>query len=440
MNTLREAVTDYLATRRALGFKLRAAGYALLRFVAFMEQRDCCNITTALTVEWAKQASCAKFQERAWAQYMGFVREFAKYRVAEDPRTEIPPYGLLPHPPKQALTRMVTEKQIQQGPNLPEPELPRVHTLRSAITDYLAMRRALGFKLRLAGAGLLDFALFMEQRGAEYITVSVALEWAQKPVSAQPATWGERLGFVREFAQHRIATDPRTEIPPWGLLPHSKRRAQPYLYTDDEIRRLLTAALNLPIFSHQGILKRQTYYCLFGLLAVTGMRIGEAVRLKLKDVDLDTGLLTIHGSKFGQSRLVPVHPSTQAALSAYRKFRDNYLNEHECNSEYFFTTYGGGPVDSADARRTFYTLSQMIGLREKRSRKGPRIHDLRHRFAVTTLLQWYRNDEDVERKLPLLSTYLGHVKVKDTYWYLTASPELMGAAVKLVEQRWEENL
>jgi len=201
---------------------------------------------------------------------------------------------------------------------------------------------------------------------------------------------------------------------------------------------LLGAALNLPVYCHQGVLRRQTFYCLFGLLAVSGMRIGEAVALKLQDVDLDAGILSIRGSKFGQSRLVPVHPSTQEALLDYRQFRDNYLNEHAFASEYFFTTYGGGHLDTADVRVKFYMMSRMVGLRAKGSSKGPRIHDLRHRYAVETLLRWYRNGEDVEQKLPLLSTYLGHVKVKDTYWYLTACPELMGMAVKLFEQRWEE--
>lgn len=439
MKSLREAVTEYLAMRRALGAPLRWVGYALLRFVSFMEQRDCCYVKTALAVEWAKQDSCGKRQELTSAQRLSFVREFAKYRLAEDPRTEIPPYGLLPYPPRRVPALIVTGNEIQEGSNPPDTDSHRARTLREAITEYLAMRRALGFKLRLAGKGLLHFASFMEQRGAEYITVPLALEWAQKPASANTTSWAKRLGFVRQFAQYRVAADPRSEIPPWNIIPYSIRRARPYLYTDEEIQRLLTAALNLPIYSSPGVLRRQTYYCLIGLLAVSGMRIGEAINLKLKGVDFDSGVLTIEGSKFGQSRLVPVHPSTQAALSDYKLFRDDYLNTRGLASDYFFTTQSGGRLDGGDVRRKFYVLSKMIGLRGNGTNTGPRIHDLRHRFAVETLLRWYRNGEDVEQKLPVLSTYLGHVKVKDTYWYLTACPELMGQALKLVEQRWGES-
>ncbi|CAN5177822.1 tyrosine-type recombinase/integrase [soil metagenome] len=315
-----------------------------------------------------------------------------------------------------------------------------MNTLRRSVKEYIAMRRALGFKLRLAGAALLDFVAFLEQRGSDYVTIRLAVEWAQQPASSQPATWAQRLGFVRGFARHRIAVDPRTEIPLWDYLPHSKTRSNPYLYTDEEIQQLVTAALDLPVHNSPGLLKRQTYHCLFGLLAVTGMRIGEAVRLKSQQVDLDAGILTIEGSKFGQSRLIPVQPSTRIALSDFQSFRDEFLSKLGRSSEYFFSTQTGHQLDTADARRVFYVLSRKIGLRGSKQNQGPRIHDLRHRFAIQTLLRWYHDGEDVERKLPLLSTYLGHVKVKDTYWYLTACPELMGMAVKLLEQRVEENI
>lgn len=439
MNSLKEALNEYLATRRASGIKLRSAEYGLLRFVSFLEENSATYITTALAIEWVQQASCAQSLECARAQYFSDVRGFARYRLETDPRTEIPPYGLLSHPKRRVKSTRKDEPTRSDSSDPESSKSSNSQSLRKAVIEYLSVRRALGYKLKLAGAGLMDFVLFAEKSGADYVTAALALEWAQKPSSAQPATWAERLGFVREFARHQIAADPRTEIPAWDLLPHSAKRAQPYLYSDEEILRLLTAALNLPVSNHQGVLRRQTYYCLFGLLTVSGMRISEAVGLKLQDVDLDTGVLSIHGSKFGQSRLVPVHPSTQKALSDFKKFRDCYLNEHEFDSEYFFTTYGGGCLDTADVRRNFYAMSRMIGLRAKGSSKGPRIHDLRHRYAVETLLRWYRAGEDVERKLPHLSTYLGHVKVKDTYWYLTACPELMGLAVRLVEQRWEEN-
>jgi hypothetical protein len=246
-----------------------------------------------------------------------------------------------------------------------------MNTLREAVESYLAMRRGLGFKLREAGKGLLDFASFLEQRGATYITTSLALEWAQQPSSAQPAHWAQRLSYVRGFARYRSAVDPRTEIPSSGLLPHCPGRARPYLYTDEEINHLL----------------------------------------------------------------VPLHDSTQRVLADYKRRRDDFLAGRP--APYFFISKWGKRLDGAEVRRTFYQLSRQVGLRDPDSSSGPRLHDFRHRFAVETLLRWYRAGEDVERRLPVLSTYLGHVHVSDTYWYLTACPELMGQAVKRLEQRWE---
>lgn len=433
MKSLREALHDYLTQRRDLGFKLRAAGYALLRFVSFMEKRKCSYVTTALAVEWAMRGSRAKRQEVARAQCLGAVREFAKYLSTIDSRTEIPPFGLLPHPTRH------TPPMNRRIKVLSTTDSQSAHGLREAINDYLAMRRALGFKLRLCGNALLDFVSFMEERGSEYVTIKLAMEWAQQRASSKLSTWAKRLGFVRDFAKYRIAEDSRTEIPACDLLPYLSKRTSPYLYSDEEIRALLIATSNLPVNSSAGVLRRQTYYCVIGLLTVSGMRISEVVNLKLSEVDLDNDVLTVTEGKFGKSRLVPVHCSTQKVLSNYRSVRDEYLGSRGFTSEYFFVTHFGGRVDTADVRRKFYAMSQAVGLRSGGPNRGPRIHDLRHRYAVATLLQWYREGEDVARKLPILSTYLGHVKVKDTYWYLTACPELMGQAVKLVEQRWEEN-
>lgn len=433
MKRLRKALQDYLTQRRALGFKLHSAGHALLRFVSFMEKRRCTYITTALAVHWALQGSRAKSQELAQAQCLGFVREFAKYVATIDPRTEIPPYGLLPHPTKH------TQPMKRRTKAISITDSQSAHDLGQAINDYLAMRRALGFKLRLCGNSLLDFASFMQERDAEYVTIKLAMEWAQQRATSKPSTWAQRLGYVRDFAKFRIATDPRTEIPAWDLLPCVSKRSRPYLYSEEEIQALLDATNTLPVNSAAGVLRRQTYYCLIGLLSVSGMRISEVVNLKLPDVDLDTGVLTVTDGKFGKSRLVPVHCSTQKVLSNYKSARDEYLGMRGFSSEYFFVTHFGGRVDTADVRRKFYSMSKSVGLRNEGPNRGPRIHDLRHRYAVTTLLQWYRDGEDVERKLPILSTYLGHVKVKDTYWYLTACPELMGQAVRLLEQQWEKN-
>ncbi len=195
-------------------------------------------------------------------------------------------------------------------------------SLREAIQDYLSLRRSLGFKLHDAGAALAHFASFMEQHGAAHITTQLALAWAQESPSVQPAKWAQRLSYVRGFARHHSAFDAQTEVPPAGLLPFHPARARPYIYSEEEIERLLESALNcLP----DAGLRSWTYYCLFGLLSVAGLRLGEAVRLELADVDLGEGLLTVRGTKFGKSRLVPIHDSTRAALARYRRRRERFL-------------------------------------------------------------------------------------------------------------------
>lgn len=306
--------------------------------------------------------------------------------------------------------------------------------LRESIQDYLALRRSLGFRLRDAGIYLSKFAAFMQARGAVHITTALALEWVQQCPSAQPSTWAQRLSYVRGFARYHAASAPQTEIPPASLLPFRPRRARPYLYSEEEIARLLGCALEL--VPAEG-LRPWTYYCLLGLLSVTGLRIGEAIGLELDDVNLQDRLLTIRGTKFGKSRLVPIHPSTQEVLAQYRARRKRCAAGCSASS-FFFITSRGHRLDSGDVRRTFYRLSRRIGLRAAGASYGPRLHDFRHRFAVQTLLRWYRSGEDVERRLPVLSTYLGHVHVADTYWYLSGCPELMGHAVARLEQRWEQ--
>ena len=303
-------------------------------------------------------------------------------------------------------------------------------TINQSIQNYLALRRNLGFKLRDAGLCLAKFAVFLEARGAAHITVALALEWAQQCPSMQPATCAQRLGYVRGFARYHVASDPQTEIPPAGLLPFRPSRAQPYLYSDENVAGLLQCALELPT---AGGLRPWTYHCLLGLLSVTGLRIGEAIRLKAEDVDLQAGVLTVRGTKFGKSRLVTIHPSTGDVLEQYRARRERFLAGRTALT--FFITSRGNHLDIGDIHRTFYLLSRRLGLRGPTASHGPRLHDFRHRFAVT-LLRWYRSGEDVERRMPILSTYLGHVHVADTYLYLSACPELMGLAVVRLEQRW----
>lgn len=308
--------------------------------------------------------------------------------------------------------------------------------LRRAVRDYVRLRRDLGFKLRDAGRGLLDFVAFMERQRASFITQALALTWAQQPVHAQPAHWAKRLCFVRGFARYRSATDSRTEIPAAGLLPFQPRRARPYLYSKAEIRRLLRAALAMPSRYERGRLRPWVYYALFGLLSVSGLRVSEVQNLEVPDVDLTAGVLTIRGAKFGKTRLVPLHASTCRVLAKYLRRRTRHW-AHRSVSAHLFVSNTGHRLDGADIRRTFYALSRQIGLRGPADRHGPRLHDFRHRFATQTLVRWYRAQQDPERNLPLLSAYLGHVHVADTQWYLSASPALMREAMHRLEHRWE---
>jgi integrase len=312
-----------------------------------------------------------------------------------------------------------------------------MNTLRQAVPEYLSMRRHLGFKLQDAGKGLLDFVTFMEQHHAPYITQVLALAWAQQPTNVQAAHWARRLSFVRGFARYRSASDPRTQIPAPGLLPFQPKRARPYLYSDEEIKSLLRVALDMPHRYASGALLPRAYYCLFGLLSVSGLRLGEARNLELQDVDLEAAVLTVRNAKFGKSRLVPLHASTCKVLADYIARRERHW-EGRTVSSYLFVSSWGNRLDGGQIHRTFYALSRQIGLRGATDSHGPRLHDFRHRFATRTLVNWYRSDQDPERRLPLLSAYLGHVHVADTQWYLEGSPELMREAMRCLEQRWED--
>ena len=302
--------------------------------------------------------------------------------------------------------------------------------LQDALDEYLTTRRALGHKLRLAGGLLQRFVAFAETSGATCITTEIAVAWAMQPAKAQPAQWANRLAMVRRFARYCRAIDPRTIVPPTDLLPHRYRRpSSPYIYRDDEICRLIDAAKRLP--STTG-LRPQTYATLFGLYAATGMRCNEPLRLDRGDVDLVNGVLTVRDTKFGKSRYVPLHPSTQCALQAYTACRERLCPNPVSPS--FFLSERGAHLTEWAVRWTFVKLSRKIGLRGTENSRGPRLHDLRHRLAVNTLLRWYRDGVDVERRLPELATYLGHGHITDTYWYLTATPELLQQALLRVEQ------
>ncbi len=302
--------------------------------------------------------------------------------------------------------------------------------LRQALDDYLAIRRALGFKLQRVGQMLPGFVTYMEQAGAATITTELALAWAKQPAGGA-AWWRIRLRAVRGFARHVQSVDPCTEVPPGDLLPAPPTRATPYLYSESDVGRLMTAARALA-----SPLKAVTYETLVGLLATTGMRMGEAIRLDRADLDWDNGVLTVRSSKFGKSREVPLHPSTLGALRAYQRRCDQLCPRPKAPS--FFISTTGTRLDQPTVGATFVMLARQAGLRPRSLRCRPRPHDLRHSFAVRTLLNWYRAGDNVESKLPLLSTYLGHVSPASTYWYLTAAPELLALASKRLEHALEE--
>jgi integrase/recombinase XerD len=284
--------------------------------------------------------------------------------------------------------------------------------------DYLATRRAMGYKLAYQGQMVEQLAAYLDGAGAEHLTIDAALSWAKQPVGAKPVWWAVRLSTARAFARFLSAIDPATEVPPAGLLPEPSHRAVPHIYSDEEIERLRLAAGRLNP-EHRA----DTYQTLIALIAVTGMRVGEAVRLDRGDVDLGEGLLTIRNSKFGKSRQLPLHPTTVGALAAYARRRDERRPVPKSPS--FLTSAIGTRLLRDNVCTVFPRLVREAGLRSANRDRPPRAHDLRHTFAVRCVIGWYRQGVDVEPRMALLSTWLGHVDPGSTYWYLTAVPELL---------------
>jgi len=306
-------------------------------------------------------------------------------------------------------------------------------SLREAAEEYLALRRALGFKLRQQGRMLLQFVEFLEQRDATVISTELALQWACEPSDGSRMWWHQRLVVVRGFAQHRAACDPRTEVPASDLLPARLHRAIPYLYSDAEIAQLIAAAQALT-----PALTAATYATLIGLLSVTGMRVGEALGLDRDDVDLDDGWLLIRHAKNDHCRIVPLHPSTVQALADYARLRDQLCPQ--ALSESFLVTITGRRPHPSTVGGVFDELRHATGLAQRRSPSGrlPRMHDMRHAFMLRTLLGWYRDGSDVAAQLPALSTVVGHVDPKASYWYFEAAPELLALAAERLERTWGE--
>lgn len=298
--------------------------------------------------------------------------------------------------------------------------------LSGHVADYLRLRRALGFKLERPGALLPRFVAYLDAAGAQTITVDLAISWARLPEGVQPIVRAHRLGAVRGFARYLHTIDPATEIPPAGIFAARQQRPVPYVYSAAQVSGLLqaTRALRPP-------LRAATHEALFGLLAVSGMRVGEAIALTRADVDLGDGVITIRHGKFDRARLVPLHPSVTDALRAYVARRDRLCPAPKADR--FFLSSVGTALTYSRVRDTFVQISTVTGLRTATRR--PRIHDLRHSLAVNTLIGWQRDGADVAGRLPLLSTYLGHVNPAGTYWYLTAVPELMQLAAARLDHR-----
>jgi integrase/recombinase XerD len=309
-----------------------------------------------------------------------------------------------------------------------------VTILEQSLRDYLALRRSLGHQLADAARILPGFVAFLDAQQQTTITVAAAVEWAQQPGVRPPRSGGRstvgprRLTAIRGFARYLTGIDPATEIPPLGLMPAGPRWRAPFLFSDADLATILTraeATISSP-------LRAATYVTVIGLLAVTGLRIGEVINLDRTDIDWDRGMLLIRESKFGKSRLVPVHPTTRQALRDYGVVRDQAQPDPQDPS--FFVSLTGKRLSYAVVQDTFRRLVDDAEVGAHAPRR-PRLHDLRHTFAITTLLGWYRTGENVAAKMPALSTYLGHREPASTYWYLSAVPELLALAAARQESQ-----
>lgn len=303
--------------------------------------------------------------------------------------------------------------------------------LSQELDRYLAIRRSLGFELRTDERVLRRFIEHADKVGTDYVSSEIFIGWRSSFGEANQHTWSRRLGMVRIFAQWLHGIDHRHEVPSVDLIPSRRRRKSPYIYTQDEIRSIVETASTLPATNS---IRSLTYPVLFGLIAVTGLRISEAISLDSNDVDFETGVLTLRKGKLGRARLIPVSTTTTLKLAAYAKERDRLL---ERCSQPFFVQDHGERVTDCSARYNFASVCQALGLRERqifnKHGRGPRIHDMRHTFAVRTMLNWYRSGMDPTREMIKLTTYLGHASPEHTYWYIEAVPELLALASERAE-------
>jgi integrase len=294
---------------------------------------------------------------------------------------------------------------------------------------YLTDKRCLGFDLRIAGRQLLNFARFADDAGHEGpLTVEIAESWARSAPKQAPITWARRIEVVRPFAKYLQQFDASTEIPGSNLFGRAHRRLVPHIYTDSEIQELLAAAAELPAID---VLRPIRYVTLFGLLAATGLRLSEALKIRRIDVDFERNQITIRETKFHKSRLVPLHPSVTKALRNYAMYRDQW--QPVAFSDHFILSSHGCELKPSTVEYVFKFLRSNLQWVSRSDYPTPRIHDLRHSFICNRVLLWYRQGVNVDNAMPMLSTYVGHAKVTDTYWYLTGIPELMAIAAQRFE-------
>jgi len=308
-----------------------------------------------------------------------------------------------------------------------------VSVLEQALTDYLQLRRSLGHEMAEAGWLLPGFVAYLDTHSLPTVTIEAALAWAQQapksPTGRVTTVGPRRMTAARGFARYLSGIDAATEVPPLGLMPHRAPWRRPFIYSSADIEALLELARQTIVSP----LRSATCQTLIGLLAASGLRIGEAIKLDRRDVDWARGVLLIRESKFGKSRLVPLHPTSMQALEGYAQLRDQ-LQPRPAEPAFFV---------SLKRKRLLYAVVQLT-FRQLIGKSGigagavspPRLHDFRHTFAVRTLLSWYRAGEDVQSKIPSLSTYLGHREPASTYWYLSAAPELLALAAARQDTAW----
>lgn len=303
--------------------------------------------------------------------------------------------------------------------------MTRWNNMREQVEEYLDARRRLGYQMKISGKQLLRFARFADMHeSCKILTIDVAVEWAC--TSESQLNRARRLEMIRGLAKYCVLFEPKTQIPPSRLFGPAHRRLTPYIYTSQEISGLMQAAAKL---NNGKGLRPATIQNLFGLLSATGLRISEALHLTRADVDFEENLIVVKETKFNKSRYVPLHPTAIDALKDYARFRDN-LTPQTFELDAFFTLDDGAPLNYRQALYSFQTIRRQMSWRRKRL---PRIHDLRHTFACNRLLSWYEAGIDVNNAILMLSVYLGHTKVTDTYWYLTGIPSLMSIAAERFE-------